>query len=185
MGDSKSISANSWGTTLLAELNAAGASINFNWSEITPRNWAVNGTTVAALKSSINTYLASHTIDPRASQYVFLINFGSNDAPLAPLEATWKSDYAYIIDAILVKYPAAKIYITKPWGTSYAAWWTTFSTWIDDIVALYPGQVFVGDDERTWLEGGDNGATNTIDGVHYSAAGQTAKVAAIRAALGY
>jgi hypothetical protein len=40
-------------------------------------------------------------------------------------------------------------------------------------------------DERVWLEGGDDGATMTTDGVHYSSAGQTACAAAWQTVLGY
>lgn len=57
--------------------------------------------------------------------------------------------------------------------------------WIDAIIADYPGRCYAGHDERIWLEGGDNGATMTYDGTHYSAAGQAECVNQWKTILGY
>jgi len=47
-----------------------------------------------------------------------------------------------------------------------------------------PGVAYLGHDERVWLEGGDDGATMTTDGRHYSAAGQAECAAQWRSVIG-
>lgn len=111
-----------------------------------------------------------------------LLNIGANDASAA--EAAWKANVNSVLDAIHAKFPTALVYITKPWRRDAVAAMNTLAGWIDTVVA---GRAFAraGDDERTWMEGGDNGATNTTDGIHYSVAGQTAAAAQKQAILGY
>ena len=123
---------------------------------------------------------ANTVADPRV-----LINLGVNDtynggSPALPNEAQWKADYAALIDAVLVKMPHAKIYLAKPWCRGRDAIQATMATWIDAIVATASGagkKVYVGPDENVWLKGADNGATYTVDGVHYSTAGYDANAA--------
>jgi lysophospholipase L1-like esterase len=158
---------------------------NLRCSENGPRDWAVMGYTVTNMYSAIDGFLANHNTESSVYDYVFLINLGANDVANLPDGATWKTRYTYIIDAVLTKYPTTKIYLTKPWRRNYGTECDTLAGYIDDLVALYPGQCYVGDDERTWLEGGDNGATMSTDGVHYSEAGYVAKRAAVRAIIGY
>lgn len=141
----------------------------------------MGGATVASYRADLPARLALSTQSPR----FILSNFGANDVAALPAEATWKADYLAIIDAFVAKWPTAKFLITRPWRRGYAAECNTIAGWIDDIVAARPGVAFVGDDERVWLENGDDGATMTIDGTHYSSAGQLAGAAAKRAALVY
>lgn len=125
---------------------------------------------MALERTWIDTYLSTVTPEPP----VVLCNVGVNDLTGGlPVEATWKTNYEYIIDAILTKWPSVIVYIAKPWRRGYAADCNTLAGWIDDIIADYSGEVLVGHDERTWLEGGDDGATMTYDGIHYSTAGET------------
>ena len=184
LGDSKSTTAYSWGTSLIATMNTANNPSGVYFAEDAPRNWAVNGMTIPLAESSIASWLASHASYARNDFNIFLIDLGVNWS-VAPTESEWKASYKNIIDAILAKYSGAKVYLTKPWKRGWTTWPNTLAGWIDDIVADYSGNVLVGDDERTWLEGGDDGATNTSDGIHYSTAGGIAKVAATRTALGY
>ncbi len=170
VGDSKSQTGNSWPQTLITQLDNVGD--NIRWSEDIPRNWAVGGYNVSALKSSIDTYLLEHTNGANITGNVFLINLGANDVSALPEEATLKADYIYIIDAILAQYPLATIYLVKPWKRDHDAFCDIFAGWIDDIVGLYLGNVLVGHDERIWMKGVDNGVTMS-DGTHYSTAGQT------------
>lgn len=189
MGDSKSTSSDAWVWTLLSQLDAAGVLIDERWIEDTPRNWAVAGKTVATLKSSIDDYISGHSINAWVDKNIFLINLGANDVGGALDEATWKANYQYIIDAILAKWPYAKIYIAKPWRRGYATECNTLAGWIDNLITsnaiTYPGQVFLGHDEQGWLEGGDNGATMTTDGIHYSTAGHAECASQWLTILGY
>lgn len=183
---SSSIS-NSWPDRLFANLEVATAASGTKWREnYQQRLMATSGASVASRKSSINSELAKISL---TTDYI-LCNFGANDVSDSPTESAWKTDYQYLIDAFLTKWPAVKIYITKPWRRGYADWCNTFADWIDDIVAIYaiskPDQVFVGDDERTWFEHGDDGVTfGDSNGVHYNEAGEVAKAIAVQAAMGY
>jgi hypothetical protein len=189
LGDSKSLSTetNDWGAQLIPILNAANNAAGIYFVEDTPRNWAVGSSTIAIAESSIDSWLLSHTVNARNDHNIFFLNWGINEIENGGIvEANWKASYLYVIDAIRTKYANAEIYITKPWGRGYTADCNTLAGYIDAIVAARSTFCHVGDDERTWLEGGDDGATNTRDGIHYSdVAGQTAKVTAIRAVLGY
>ncbi len=161
---------NTWPKTLLDALNAADVATEKRWVEDLPRNWGLQ-LTVGTLKSSIDTFLLSHTIYPEFHEHIFLINMGMNDAIAGGMvEATWKSDYQYIIDAIVTQYPDADLYIAKPYGEDYAANCATLAGWIDDLVAANPTTCHAGHDESTWAP-----AVDDADKIHYyNAAGQTA-----------
>lgn len=178
VGDSKTIvSVNTWPASLTSTLNvnenARYAKIGFA---------AASGRTVATAQDNIDAELAA--ITDTASK-VFL-NLGVNDAMAGlPAEAAWKADYLYILDALHTKWPGATVYLTRPWTRGEATDCNTLATWIADCQALRPTFSSLGDDERVWLEGGDDGVTMTTDGVHYSAAGQVEKVVQCKTLLGY
>lgn len=133
--------------------------------------YAVSGHTLANGVTNVASIIAAVN-QANGGRVNVLSNYGTNDLAVLPVEATWRANYQTIIDAIMAAQPGARIYIVKPWKRGYTANANTMAGWIDTIVAANPGVAFVGHDERTWLEGGDDGATMTIDGVHYSAAGQ-------------
>jgi hypothetical protein len=166
VGDSKSTSTagTAWPQLLLAALNTATNADLEYWEEESPRNMASSGATVASRKSSIDSELAEHT----ETVTDILLDLGVNDLSAMPLEAAWKADMLYIIDAIATKWPSVRIYVCKPWCRGYTTEANTMAGWIDDIVALRSTNCKAGHDERTWLEGGDDGATMTVDGKHYS-----------------
>lgn len=132
------------------------ASTGKPWSELTTR-LATSGITTHGRKLQIDTDLASATPVPTHILY----NLGANDVPAMPSQATWESDTAYILDAMHVKWPAAKIYLTRCWRGGYATECNTLATWQDNVLATRSGWAFIGDDERVWMENGDNGATYT------------------------
>lgn len=175
LGDSKTL-AGSWQPTLAANLTAASG-VPWGYS-----NGGVGGDTITAAAAGIATRLAAFDATSPASA---LCNWGANDVGSLPAEATWKANYLTIIDAIRTKWTSAKVYLSRPWRRGYATQCDSLATWIDDIVAARPGIAFVGDDERVWMKDGDDGATMSTDGVHYSAAGQTAKAAQMLTVLGY
>lgn len=89
-----------------------------------------------------------------------------------------------VLDALHARWPLAQIGVSHVWYRGKTAECAALNGWIDTVLAdgrldwTYPG-----DDESVWLEGGDDGATMTMDGVHYSAAGQTEKDVRVRAAM--
>lgn len=142
------------------------------------------GSTVMGWASSITPTIDTHPTQ-QASVMVG-VQLGVNDIYFGTgSEATWKTHYLAIIDAITSRWPCAQVYLAYPWLRGYDSDAATVHGWIDDIIAARPGVAFAGPDEAVWLKGGDNGVTNTTDGIHISAAGQTAATAAWLAAMGY
>jgi len=132
-----------------------------------PDRFAIGGYTAAQMHTYVDTNLAAADGDAG----IILINLGANDVSGLPAEATWKADMVGIIDPIRSKWTSSNVYIMRPWRRSYASECDTLATWIAEIIATYPSGVLAGPDERDWLENGDDGATMTSDGTHYSAAG--------------
>jgi lysophospholipase L1-like esterase len=147
-------------------------------------NVGVNSTTVASWATNISTVL-NGIATLNVHNYVF-INLGVNDwGGGLPNETTWKANYQTIIDAVVAKWPTAKIYIAKPWDRGYTSSATTMAGWIDDLISANSGVVYAGHNESVWLKGADDGATMTSDGIHYSAAGNTECAAQWETVLGY
>jgi len=139
--------------------------------------------TVTSMKPLIDADLAANT-NPFVQFAV--VNLGANDVVAGlPAEAAWEADLGYILDAIKVKWPAAKVYVMRPWRRYYAAGCNTLAGWIATVVGARAAWAFVGPDERVFLENGDNGATYTDDGVHPNAAGYSLTAAQWIAVLGY
>jgi lysophospholipase L1-like esterase len=178
MGDSKSVTGESWITQLSSSLQVAtnGASA---------QGYGNGGWTVAQTASSATSIVNSLS----AGTNVILLNLGVNDvgfvAPYAlPDQTWWQNNYLAIIDAVRVRFPSASIYLMRPWKQGTDTEMDSLATWIGNVQAARAG-VFLGPDERSWLKGADNGATMTSDGVHYSAAGQTECAAQWKQILGY
>lgn len=112
------------------------------------------------------------------------INLGANDVGALPAEATWKANLISIIDSLRAHSPGVLIHIARVWRRSFLTECNTLAGWIADVVALYPSGVYVGMDERIWLENGDDGATYTVDGIHYSAAAEPIAAAQWMTAFG-
>lgn len=140
-------------------------------------NYGVNFQTLALGKQvSLPQVLAD---DPLPDVQVALCNWGANDSTAANwvniTETQWKDDYREVINTLIAKWPNILIYLSRAWVRGRQTKCDAMAAWIADLVAEYPLNVRLGDDERVWLEGGDDGVANTVDGVHYSDAGQRAK----------
>lgn len=178
-GDSKTGSYLDWITELVASVAAAGGHAKAH-----DPNLGRSGYTLALQKARIDADLAAMPASSLCTSA--LLNIGVNDVMTAlPDEATWKTNYKYVIDAILAKYPRINVYVAYPWGRGRDANCATLKTWIDAIIADYAVGVYAGHDENVWLKGADDGATMTTDGIHYSAAGHTALAALWKTILGY
>lgn len=169
VGDSKS-AGDTWLSFLPQLLNETG---NYNYQSVTTAT-GIPGATVASAKATVISAIAAATRDA----HVCTINYGASDVASLPVEATWKADMQAVVDAVRAKWAGCRVFIARPWRRDYGDECDTLAGWIDDIVATYASGVYVGIDERVWLEGGDDGATMTVDGIHYSVAGQTAGAAA-------
>lgn len=182
-GDSKT-SNGVWQELLTAALNAADTHV---WTEsqrngLSGRSVASNAGQATAAAETIDAELAGYIVHPTK----ILMNLGVNDSISLPLEATFKTNYTYILDALHAKFPLAQVFCSKVWRAASAANCVTINTWITAVVATRSSFAQMADDETAWLEGGDNGATNSSDGTHYSnPAGMTAKAAAAKTALGF
>ena len=173
----------------IANASAYAAEFGLIARELLPRPPAPpSAITVATRKSSINADLANFDSVKISEglENVVLCNLGVQEAALPlPLEATWKENYQYIIDAFVAAMPNVKIYLVKPWGRELETNVNTLAGWIDDLIAANPATCFAGHDERSWVKGVDDGATMTYDGLHYSAAGMVECAAQWKTILGY
>lgn len=177
LGDSKTPVVVPVWQAALVELLRVNAGVRFTFY-----SGGVAGSTVATAASSIGAILAAA---PATGVEEVLCNWGANDAGALPAEATWKANYTTILDAINARWPAAKVRLTKPWRRGYAAACDSMATWLDAVVAARSAFAYVADDERGWLENGDDGVTRTTDGVHYNSVGNTVKAAQMRTAMGF
>jgi hypothetical protein len=134
-----------------------------------------------------------------------LMNWGANemsggngldDPAQLPSAATWNANYLAIIDYVHGRFPNALIYIMYPWRRGYDSQAAELHASIDTIRAARAGLVFASADEAVWLKAGDNGNTNSADGVHYSSpehpsningstTGGAACASALQPAIGY
>lgn len=157
MGDSKSDN-EAWRDMLIVALERETLQ---NWT-MTFTN-AVAGRTVATAKAAIDAAIAAFSgVIPS----VVLSNFGANDAASMPLEADYKANYLYMLDALYTAF-GCQVYIADSWRRGEAVDCATLAAWNAAIVAE---RAFAhkGHDEQVWLEGGDDGVTYTGDGVHYN-----------------
>ena len=147
-----------------------------------PTRFGIAGIKTAGMK----TYIDDNLSDTTGECKWIVINLGANDvkAPM-PTEANWKSNTVSIIDSLQAKFRGVPIYLTKAWRRDYTPDCNTVAGWLDDVLALYSEGVFVGPDERVWLENGDDGATYTIAGTHYNFVGNHQAAAQWQSVLGY
>lgn len=138
-----------------------------------------SATTAGTWAAGIAAVLAAQT----QNHTRILINLGVNDFDIAS-EAQWKADMLTVTDAVVARWPAALVYLARPWKRNYNATADTYASWIADLVAART-YMRTGPDERVTIKGADDGATMTTDGIHYSAAGQAAWYPVWQTALGF
>jgi hypothetical protein len=165
LGDSKTESA-PWATTLLATLQV---SYGTAWQS---SSYAAGSTTLAWAVANLTALIAQIPAGADGANLKVLVNWGVNEMATMPARATWVADYLTLIDAIVAKQPAAKVFCVKPWYQGKDSEALTMAEWVDEVVASRPSVAYLGHNEYVWLRGTDNGTTMTSDGVHYSTAGQ-------------
>lgn len=152
------------------------------WTEIdvTSGWYAVDAQTTASARAGIGAFLAGVSV---TADYA-LVNLGSNDIGTLPPEATWKSDYAAVLDALRTKWPSVSVLVARPWRRGSNANADTLATWISDVIASRPWAA-LGTDERVYLKSSDDGATYTSDGLHPNEAGYLVAASLWQAAMGH
>jgi hypothetical protein len=180
VGDSYSNdSTNTWGNSLITSLNSDYAGIH-TFTEENPRTWAQQGINIFEAAAQIDGWIESHRYVP-GHEYFFLINLGANNFDQVFVDADLINAYIYIIDSLRNKFINAQFLLSYPSARGHLDDANAMALLIDQVIAARSSYVFAGDDERIWKEGGDDYATNTYDGSHYSTpAGQLAKEAAVR-----
>lgn len=124
---------------------------------------ARGGSTVASMKALVDADLATAGA---GTPNRILSNLGANDASALPAQATWKADYAYILDAFHTKWPTARVYVMRAWRQGFNTECDSMATWIDEILVSRSAWAETGPDERVFLKSTDDGVRFTSDGVH-------------------
>lgn len=148
--------------------------------------FGVNYQTVKlAVQNSLPNVVA---MEPNNPVTVVCLSWGKNawkdDSWALLTQESWTADYLTIIDTIIGKWPQVRIFLTRPWSRGRGERVTIIADWIAAIVSLRPANCFLGDDERIWLEGGDDGVTNSTDGTHFRPEAQIKAALAKQAAIG-
>jgi len=177
IGDSTTAQ-NSWlGQLVSALITASGE----EWRQL-PTHIAQGGETVTTSEARIDAELAYRNYAP---SHIF-INLGINDmGDVLTSESVFNEKYGNIMDACITKYPSVQIICTLPWRQGKDVMADTVATRITTLVAARSSNAIVGDDERVWKKGADDGTTMTTDGIHLSTAGQTEKKNQMVTVLGY
>jgi lysophospholipase L1-like esterase len=160
---------------------AYAGGVGTQW-EIGPDRLALGSTRVAWLDEHADDWIAAATQTPDW----ILVNTGINDtnAP-ATLQAAFEASYGSLLDKLHTAWPSARILVTYPWARNLDAACDTMAGWIDNVLATRSPWAVIGDDERVWMKGADNGATMTNDGIHPNKAGNAEKVNQVITAMGY
>jgi lysophospholipase L1-like esterase len=144
-------------------------------------NQGVGGSTTTDWVSYIGPIVAS---DQHLLVTAVLLNLGVNDMSAGTSQAAYISNLQYVLDQVHARWPAALVYIAYPWKAGFDTQANAMAGWVDTVVA---SRSFArhGHDERIWLKGSDNGASETIDGVHYSVTGENLLWPLWKTILGY
>ena len=174
VGNSKvALTWNSWPTTLIASLDGMRAG-GVRWYMLP--EFAESGQPFSYFLPLLPALLAGWT---KPAPTHILVNLYA-----IPME-TWAAELADFVDQVHAKWPYARVYVTRTWNMNNVPDNDAQAALTAGVCATRSTYCLLGDDERVWMEGGDGGATMTVDGVHYSAAGQAAAAVAKQTVLGY
>jgi len=169
-----------WVRLLADAITVAGGYANVAWLAS-----GKGGETLYGAMTRVPAVLAAMPATPEP--IAVWLQWGTNEMTWSGMgtDAVWQGYYYTVLDAIHAKWPNALCYISRPWAQGEDADADTLAARIATVVAARSTFARLGDDERVWLKGADNGATNTTDGVHYSTAGHAACAAAKQTVMGY
>lgn len=178
IGDSKTNGDPGFRRPLLTSLSSQTAK---HWTEV-PRRIAISGIDTATMVGRCDADIAGYAgIDPPSD---IIINLGANDVNGSTLAANWNVNTRYLINAYHTAYPGANIRLTKIWKRSCAVAIASANALIDTMYGDY-SWLKPGINETTFLEGGNDGATYTSDGVHPNTAGYALEATAWKTVMGY
>jgi lysophospholipase L1-like esterase len=143
--------------------------------------YATSGWKTADLK----TYIDNNPIPAHSGAGWAIIYIGANDTAAMPVEATFKSNYTAIIDAIHTALPNYGIVCMLIGAAGEDADSNTVDQWATDVVATRSTIAFVGPDDRVLFKGANNYATYSSDGWHWNHAGNVLLASALKTSMGY
>ena len=177
IGDSKQSTARSWHFRLLDLINTAPANVYC----LKPNRIGISGITIEGMYARVDSDISA--MAGYADPVAICINLGVNNVGTYP-NANFVPYYEYIINAYHTRFPTSKIYCARVWRQGYDSNCDSYDNiYLPQIVSDLPF-VQYGPDERIVLKGSDNGATNTYDGIHPSAAGESDMAAGWKVSLG-
>jgi lysophospholipase L1-like esterase len=151
------------------------------WVEM-PTQIGISGITTALMAARCDADIVS--MAGIQSPREIIINLGANDVNGSALADDFETNTRYIVNAYHTAFPLSNIRLTKIWkrgaAVAVAAANVIISAIYLDYTWLKPGI-----DEALFLEGGDDGATYTTDGVHPNVAGGILEADAWKTAIGY
>jgi len=186
LGDSRTTQGG-WQDTLISNLNSATHEIP-SWS------YRINNTSLDTSVIVLSSNVASYLTTPDASlayPHFVLIDLGEHDMVGTPpggvpSQTAFQNAYLSLVDAISAKWFSAKLLLDFPWTVALdGSMYTTFKGYIQNVISARSSTCAAGVDQGVTLKGSDNGATNTSDGTHMSAAGKVAYAAAMQTAMGF
>jgi hypothetical protein len=154
-------------------------------------NVGVGGQTSTYWVNNIAASIAAHPDNHRIVLYQIGVNeFGSIT------QAQWIANVEYVLDTMHARWPAAAMYLSKPWKCAPANGVCTadaiadqYAAWVDQVVSERSSFVNVGDDERAWFKPNYlaySDDTGNLVGLHfYTPSGQARKTLETKTLLGY
>ena len=97
-----------------------------------------------------------------------LVDVGVNDISTSWSSNTLYANFSGIINYLTNKWVGSKVGLARPWLRGDTADRIILDDVVNRVVTNYANCAFKGPDESVWLEGGDDGATWTVDGTHYT-----------------
>lgn len=143
-----------------------------------PARIGVGGGTAVSIDAGMVGYLSTRNHIP---DYI-TVAIGANDAGVA--QATFEAAFGSLLDKLHAKWANAHAYCSLPWVQGQDAAMDLIAGYIANVVATRSSWAHIGPDERIVIEGGDDGATNTDDGVHPNRLGHIAWAAAWKTSMG-
>lgn len=174
IGDSKSTGA-TWVAPFLTRVRDATTGV---WQEA-PLRLSASGRSNFSTRTFIDAWLAAATDTPAFVVFYLGVNDVNGDSADVLRDGTgvlWKADVAYNLDAVHTKWPSATVYVRKVGkagdATIDSKLLTLDDTLMPAVLSTRPWAVFIGDDRLSVsIEGGDDYATRTTDGIHPTTAG--------------
>lgn len=138
----------------------------------------LDGASTSAIKAGTDAFLATISGTPAW----VIVDAGTNDLISPPSEASFESDYAYILDAVHTKWPSAQVLCVKAWwngGATVDANAITMAGWVDNVMATRAWTVAIF--EKDFL----NASLLESNGIHPNSAGYNVIGRQAATAIGY